>query len=259
MPGASCVSGAAQTSSHRREAVRLLVTRPEPDGERTAAALRARGHDVLIAPLMRVETIAGELPDGPYRAVVMTSANAARAVAAHPRRGELVSLTAFSVGRHTAEAVRAAGFRDVRSADGDQTDLVALVRAHAAGGGRPLLYLAGENRAGDLPGALASEGMPVVVVSVYRAVQAERFPAAVAAALAHDALDGVLHFSRRSAEAYVACARQAGVPAGGAQPLHFCLSRQVSEPLSAAGAGGIRIAPRPEEAALIGLIAAEGR
>jgi len=35
----------------------LVVTRPQPDGERTAAALRARGHTVLIAPLMRVEPV----------------------------------------------------------------------------------------------------------------------------------------------------------------------------------------------------------
>ena len=32
--------------------MRILVTRPLPDGERTAAALRARGHDVLLVPLM---------------------------------------------------------------------------------------------------------------------------------------------------------------------------------------------------------------
>ena len=38
--------------------MRLLVTRPEQDGERTAAALRARGHEALLAPLMRIEAAA---------------------------------------------------------------------------------------------------------------------------------------------------------------------------------------------------------
>jgi uroporphyrinogen-III synthase len=232
--------------------VRLLVTRPEPDGERTAAVLRARGHEVMVAPLLRVEPIACELPDGPFGAVVMTSANAARAVARHPRRDQLISLTAFTVGRHSADAARAAGFREVSSVDGDQGDLVALLRARYTGGSQPLLYLAGEDRAGDL----AAGGVPVVAVSVYRAVKAEHFPAAVAAALAQGALDGVLHFSRRSAEAYLACTRSAGAPASGPKPVHYCLSRQVSEPLAAAGAATIRVAPRPEEAALIGLIGA---
>ena len=234
--------------------MRLLVTRPEPAGERTAAALRAHGHEVMLAPLLRVETIACALPEAPYGAIVMTSANAARAIASHPRHDKLVSLTAFTVGRHTAEAARAAGFRDVCSADGDQGDLVALLRARYAAGSQPLLYLGGEDRAGDLPGDLAAGGVRVVAVSVYRAVKVERFPAAVAASLAQDALDGVLHFSRRSAEAYLACVRQAGIPAAGPRPLHYCLSRQVSEPISAAGAAGIRVAPRPDEAALIGLV-----
>ena len=38
--------------------MRLLVTRPEPDNERTAAALRAQGHEVLLAPLLHIEAVA---------------------------------------------------------------------------------------------------------------------------------------------------------------------------------------------------------
>ena len=41
--------------------MRLLVTRPEPDGERTAAKLRARGCEVMLAPLLRVETVDADL------------------------------------------------------------------------------------------------------------------------------------------------------------------------------------------------------
>src|SRR4051794_34173977 len=37
---------------------RLLVARPEPDGARTAAALRAGGHEVVLAPLLRIELLA---------------------------------------------------------------------------------------------------------------------------------------------------------------------------------------------------------
>src|SRR5262245_31204279 len=207
----------------------------------------------MVAPLLRVETTGTALPEGPFGAVVMTSANAARAVAGHPGRSALTDLPAVTVGRRTAQAARAAGFRDVHSADGDQGDLAALLRARYGGAARPLLYLAGEDRAGDLPGSLAA-AVPVVAVAVYRAVKVERFPAAVAAALGQGALDGVLHFSRRTAEAYIACVRHAGMTAGGLKPLHYCLSHQVSEPLSAAGAGEIKVAPRPDEAALIGLI-----
>ena len=69
----------------------------------------------------------------------------------------------------------------------------------------------------------------------------------IAAALAQGALDGVLHFSRRSAQAYIDCASRVGSLERALAPMHFCLSRQVAQPLSAAGAAAIRLAPRPDE------------
>jgi uroporphyrinogen-III synthase len=228
--------------------VRLLVTRPEPDGERTAQNLRARGHDVVLAPLLRMEATDFVLADEAYGAVVMTSANAVRAIAAHSAHAKLTVLPAFTVGRHTAGAARAAGFDDVTSADGDKGDLTRLLATRLPDRRQPVLYLAGEDRSGEL--ALA--GVTVRTVVVYRTVAVERLPPDVAAALTQGEIDGVLHFSRRSAQAYVDCARHAGDCA--VAPRHFCLSRQVSEPLAAAGAGGISIAPRPEEAALIDLV-----
>ena len=232
--------------------MRLLVTRPEPDGERTAALLRARGHDVLLAPLLRTQSIDFKVADEPYAAVVMTSANAARALAGHLQAAQLVALSALTVGRHTADAARAAGFREVHSATGDQRDLAALIRAHIPGADALLLYLAGEDRAGDLAADLASAGLRVHTVVAYRAVKATRFPSDVETALTARALDGVLHFSRRTAQAYLDCA--AGILAAALPPVHFCLSRQVSEPLAAAGAANVRIAPRPDEGALLDLV-----
>jgi len=234
--------------------VRLLVTRPEPDGERTAQALRARGHAVALAPLLRTENVDFVLPEQAFSAVVLTSANAARAVAEHPGRARLTALTAFTVGRRTAEAARAVGFRDVRSADGDKRDLVDLLRADLqriqAGARAPLLYLAGEDRAGDL----AAAGLPVHTAVVYRALKADRFPPPVAAVLAQREIDGVLHFSARSAEAYLDCAARGGIGDQARAPVHYCLSRQVAAPLSAAGAAALRIAARPDEASLLELV-----
>jgi uroporphyrinogen-III synthase len=230
--------------------VRLLVTRPEADGARTAALLRARGHDVVLAPLLRIVSVDFELPDKAWSAVVMTSANAARGVARHPRRDALTALDAFVVGRHTAEAARAAGFRTVHSAEGDKDDLADLLRACLGEHSAPLLYLAGQDRAGDL----AVGGMPIATVVAYRAVMAQRFAPAVAAALGQGALDGVLHFSARTAQAYLDCAAHERLLERALAPVHFCLSQQVAQPLSAAGAAAIRIAPKPDEAAMVELV-----
>jgi uroporphyrinogen-III synthase len=235
--------------------VRLLVTRPDPDGERTAVTLRARGCEVLVAPLRQVELLADAvLGVGPWSALAMTSANAALAARRHPRHAELTPLPVFAVGRRTADAARAAGFGDVTSADGDVSDLVRLIGARCRGDVAPLIYLAGEDRAGDLAGDLAAVGLSVETVVVYRAVAAAGLPIPVLAALRAGRLDGVLHFSRRSAEVYLNCAQTAGVLDRALAPFHYCLSRQVAEPLAAAGAGNVRIASRPEEAALIDLV-----
>src|SRR6476619_7629717 len=98
--------------------MRLPVTRPAPHATRTTEALRARGH----APLLATLTIAADLA-GPYDGVLMTSANAARALTAHPRCSELTQLRCFTVGARTAEAARAAGFTDTVSAEGALGDL----------------------------------------------------------------------------------------------------------------------------------------
>src|SRR6266849_624115 len=128
MRRANCEAGRRQTSSPPDERVRLLVTRPEPECERTAALLRERGHEVLLMPLLRIEPIAdAELGAGPWAAVLFTSANAVRAIAAHRRFSELADLPAYTVGRRTQAAAAAAGFASIVSADGDVNALVSLI------------------------------------------------------------------------------------------------------------------------------------
>jgi uroporphyrinogen-III synthase len=234
--------------------MRLIVTRPEPDGSRTAAALRARGHHVTLVPLLRIEVSSdAELGTGPWGAVLITSANAARAIAAHPRRAELMALSVFAVGRRSAEAARVAGFAEVTSADGDAADLANLVAARAAPD-RPLLYLAGQDRAADLAGLLAARGLPVRTVEVYRAVAETRLPPAIRAALGAGEVDGVLHYSVRSAEAFVAAVRGDGIALKLLKINHYCISAPVAEALGAAGLGPLAVAAHPDEPALFALL-----
>jgi uroporphyrinogen-III synthase len=233
--------------------MRLLVTRPEPDNERTAAALRARGHEVLLAPLLRIEAVANaDLGPPPWAALLLTSANGARAVAHHPRRGELLALPVLAVGRGSAEVARDAGFRDVASADGDADDLARLAASRFAGAAQPLLYLAGEDRSGDLAGELQAKGLTVRMVVAYRAAKAAAFPLAALAALEQGRIDGVLHFSRRSVEAYVEFSRD--LMRHTLAPAHYCLSARAAEPLRQAGANRIEIAARLDEASLLALV-----
>ena len=229
--------------------MRLVVTRPQADGERTAAALRARGHEVLLAPLMRVEPVAANF-SGRWGGLVITSANAATAIADNPACKRLLGLPLYAVGQRSAEAARQAGFTDVASADGDVRDLARLIAERHPKATAPLLYLAGEDRAADLVGELALHGVAAEIVVVYRAIIAP-FPPKLTAALKTGEVDAVLHFSRRSVENYIAGAAQAGVAGPALSVRHICLSAQIAAPLGEAGAGRIAIAPRPDEAAVL--------
>jgi uroporphyrinogen-III synthase len=229
--------------------MRLVVTRPQADGERTAAALRACGHEVLVAPLMRVEPVKVDL-SGTWGAVIVTSANAPLAVAGNPACKALFKLPVFAVGQRSAEAAREAGFTDVTSAGGDVRDLVRLIAERRPDAAAPLLYLAGEDRAADLVGELVMHGIAAEMAVVYRAVTAP-FPPELTAALQAGEVDAVLHFSKRSAENYLAGAAQAGIAEQALGVRHICLSAQIAAPLADAGAGRIAIAPRPNETALI--------
>jgi uroporphyrinogen-III synthase len=232
--------------------MRILVTRAAADAGRTASALRARGHEAIVAPLLTIEHFPEtELGDGPWSAILVTSANATRAMARHKRRDELRGIPAFAVGRQSAQELRAAGFADVTSADGDADDLAALTAARLKPPAR-LLYLAGEKRAGDVASVLRARNFVVDTVVVYRVAAAEALPAETAAALT--GLDGVLHFSRHSAEAFLTCVGHSGLlDAALTRPIHYCLSSRVAEPLTQAGATKVRIAARPDEAALLAL------
>jgi len=232
--------------------VRLLLTRPEPDAQRTAAVLRARGHEAIIAPLLRIEAqIDVQIGEGPWGAILVTSANAGPAIAFHERAPRLRSLPVFAVGRRSAQTMAAAGFSDVKHSDGDVSDLVGFVAAQLMPD-TPLLYLAGEERSGDLAGELRGRGFAVETAVVYRAIATAHLPPEASELLTDQS--GVLHFSRRSAEAFLDAAQAMNVLAAALRAIHYCLSPRVAEPLMRAGAADVRVAQQPSETALIALI-----
>src|SRR5712675_1883599 len=153
----------------------VLVTRPHPDDEITAANLRARGFEVLLAPMLRFEAVAfHDDEDARYGAVIVTSANALRGIAPHLAASRLLKLPLFAVGEHTASAAHRAGFDNVIPANGDAASLrnsvLASVKAKELKKASPLLYLAGADLARDLAGELGERGFTVVTHTTYRMI-----------------------------------------------------------------------------------------
>jgi uroporphyrinogen-III synthase len=235
--------------------VRVLITRPVDEAQRTANRLHALGHDTLIAPVLRIEALSDAvIGDGPWGGVLMTSGNAARALMTHARWHDLTPLPLFAVGRQTAEAARLAGFALIDSSGGDSADLVRLVSARVKDRALPLLYLAGSDVARNIAGDLAERGLLVETVVLYRACAAGTFSDDVGHAIRAGEVDGVLHYSRRSTAIFVDCARAGGMLAEVRTLMHACLSERAAEPLREIGATNILVARRPDEEALIDLL-----
>jgi uroporphyrinogen-III synthase len=219
--------------------MRVLVTRPIEDADRTSEALAAAGHKALIAPLFAVAPLPHAMP-AVADAVVATSANAIRQadLSDMPRDRPV-----YAVGRATAAEAGRAGFRDVRSADGDAGDLAALL---AAGPHRRLVYLAGRPRR---DAALKALGAPfeITVVETYETRAVEALPAAAAGALRLGEVEAILHFSPRAAVVFERLATQAGLGAEAGLLLHVFISdAAVTDAFPHR-----RIAERPNLAAMI--------
>ena len=232
--------------------MRIVVTRPQEDSERTAAALRERSHVVLVAPLLRVEHVPLTL-NQIFGAVVITSANAAAAITDHPARAGLTALPLFAVGQRSAEAAHAVGFTDVHAAGGDAEDLVRLIAEERPDTRAPFLYLAGENRSVDLVAELAMHGIAAELAVIYRAVPLP-FSAELIDAVQSGAVDTVLHYSRRSAEQFITGAKVAGIAPQAVRLRHLCLSGPIAAVLIQAGARNVAVAKRPDEPSMMALI-----
>lgn len=233
----------------------ILVTRPHPDNEATADNLRARGHMVLLAPVLKFEPVAfHDESEAPYSAIIVTSANAIRAVALQLRDLGLLELPLFAVGEHTAAVARDTGFTDVIVAGGDAASLrdkvVQRARDKLLKKKSTLLYLAGADLSRDLGGELGAEGFSVVTQTTYRMAPVKILPREVCEGFAANGVEAVLHYSRRSARAFLDAARNEGVEISALAIPQCCLSENVAAVLRDAGASQVLVAATPDENAL---------
>ena len=233
----------------------VLVTRPHPDDETTAAGLRAQGFEVLQAPMLRFEPVAfHDDLDARYGAVIVTSANALRGLAPHLDGSRLLKLPLYAVGEHTAAAARGVGFENVIPANGDATALrelmLASVKARELKKASTLLYFAGADLARDLAGELGERGFTVVTHTTYRMTPVASLPREVCEAFAANRIEAVLHYSRRSARAFLEAARAAGVEISALAIPQCCISAAVASVVRDAGASQVTVASSPDENAL---------
>jgi uroporphyrinogen-III synthase len=228
--------------------MRVLLARPQAAAERTARRLAARGHEAVIAPVLRIVRTDAPPPSETFAAVILTSANAVPALASIAARSN--DRPVFAVGERTGSAAAEAGFSDVRIADGDAASLAALI-ARTLPPDAKLLHVAGRERKPEPQKSLVKAGFTVTTWAAYHALAAERLPRVACTSLYEGRLDGALHYSRRSASVLLGLAEAVGLMAPFLALAHVCLSADAAAPLRGAGAPRFTIAERSDEDALL--------
>ena len=229
----------------------MLITRPGAAAQDTAARVAALGFVPILAPLLAIRPLAVRLPAGDrLQAVLLTSANALPALGA-----AFHGVRLLAVGDATAARARAAGFTDVASAGADAAALARLVARHCTPKGGALLLPTARREGMALARRLRDAGFAVQRRAVYAAEPQGKFPDAANAALAQGTVAAVLFFSPSTARGFVRLARPALLEGCLCAVDALALSPAVAVPLARLPWRRIRVAARPDQEALLTLLA----
>ncbi|MBI1328845.1 MAG: uroporphyrinogen-III synthase [Alphaproteobacteria bacterium] len=229
--------------------MRVLVTRPLEDAERTAQNLASLGHDAVISPLLEIV-----YRDGPpvtlndVQALLATSANGVRAFT---RRNGDRKTALFAVGPQTASIARAAGFSEVRSADGDAVALADAVAKWAKPEGGILLHICGARTRGGLAASLEKKGFRIRSAVLYEARIVDTLPELASVALRSGAIDAVMLYSPMTARVFAKLVAEAGLQDAVRNLTGIVISRAAADALQPLAFREIRIASTPDQSAML--------
>ena len=240
--------------------MRALITRPRENAGPIAQALAERDIDVLLEPLLEIQsTEHGPVDLAGVQAVLVTSAFGARELA---RATSERDLPVYAVGDATAQAARDAGFTKVESARGDAGALTGLVLDRLDPAKGPLLYAAGRVTSGDFPDPLTEAGFEIRRVELYAARPAAALSPETVDALREGSLDLALFFSPRTAATFVRLIRDAGLADACGRVTALAISPAVADALRPVSWRAVESAASPNQEAMLALtdawIAAQG-
>ena len=186
---------------------RFLITRPEKAAVTDAQILRDFGYQVFIEPMLSLEELDADFEDvQSFQALIFTSANA---IDVFCRRCDVRDLPVYVVGENSADAARGWGFEDVQCGAGTAEDLCRIIAQSIEDPALPLLYLCAEIQSYDVADDLEECGLDIEERIVYRSHQADSFSQDCIKKLKNKEIDGVLLYSKRTAQAFSDCVERA--------------------------------------------------
>ncbi len=228
----------------------FIITRPAEDARRFINAAKTAGASVVSMPVMDIHFIDGAaIPDKPWQAVAITSANGARAIARRADAPALARARAVTVGPASTRAALDAGFLHVLQAPGDVSALIRTVKTQLHPRAGPILYASGAITRGALERRLAEAGFEVHRAVLYEARPAQRLGEEARAALMSEKPGTVALYSPRSARIWGELVRKERLADQAGRWRHACLSRNVAHALREAlpEARHVVVAPHPRE------------
>jgi uroporphyrinogen-III synthase len=226
--------------------MKLLVTRPVEDAQPLAEKLEGLGHEAVVVPLLAIQPRdAVVLPDGPFQALCVSSANG---LAARLDLSIFHHIPFFAIGPQSALEARRQGFDHVHDKGGNVEGLVRTICKSLKPDDGTILYLSGSETTGDLEGKLKAAGFIVARAIVYdaQACVVDDLESLLSGA------NGVLLYSPRTTKLWVAQVQKAGLEDRAKTLKHFCLSANVAANLPQAWAK--RISRTPDENGMLTLL-----
>ncbi len=231
--------------------MRLIITRPLERARLLSEKLMGEGYEALLAPMLRIENRAFEVPDAPLQALMFTSVQGVEAVAGEE---SIKIFPAITVGSKTAGAAALAGFETVHNADGNVEDLYKLILEKGNAGKGLLLHMVGDQTTGKLVERLVEKGFQAERRQVYETRAAKNLPSNVAEKIKKRKFDGVLFFSPRTAHIFNQVIRASGLEDHLSKAFALCLSRNVADIAAKLSWKKIYVSEKPTEQSLITLL-----
>ena len=202
--------------------MKIIITRPAEDAGPLSEKLVALGHQPIICAVLQiVPRSAITIPQRPYQAICLTSANAVRVLESIEN---IKSIPLLAVGPQSKHAALNKGFSNVLAEGGDVLGLHNFIVKNIQPQDGPLLYISGSETSGDLEGKLKKSGFDVDRIITYQAKpqslagQEHKIKSA----------DAVVLYSPRSAKLWVDEIKRLQLETSVLRIKHICLSANVA-------------------------------
>lgn len=231
--------------------MKILLTRPHKDSQATADILQTKNMSSAIQPMFEIIEHDVVISDDDYQAIIFTSRHS---VTSFARQSDQRNIPVYCVGNHTAQCAADHHFETVFSADGDATDLSALIQKNLSLKNGKILRLTGYPDSDFLSAELQIIGYEIDIVQLYHPEPVATLSDITIDLLNRGKLDGVLFFSPQTAAHFYTLLTDSNLAQTCRTLKAWCISDKTALALNDLPFNEIHIASRPTHNALIDLI-----